>query len=264
MTELNLRLNPQKHSAQQAEGKAKAQAAAERKASANESLEDAFNRVLQTKLTDKQRKQVELAKQACIDGKAGRLNDGKLTQKEAVQIGKQVEEKHLAELREKRMKETVETKPDNYHVITKDSDLPAMVERLREEVRLQQSDEWFQRTFRLFNETHIRKKLEENGVQIPEVMSFTEWDTETSGTDTMIDLSGGYSFWLPLLDEGYYVAYGHISGEVEEPFEQCSRSAALEAVRKFIEHPSQAKAFHNTPFDLAMFRNDGLNPQGFR
>ncbi len=258
MTELNLRLNPKKQPAQ-TEGKAQAQAAAKRKASANESLEDAFDRVLQSKLTDKQRRQVEMAKQACMNGKAGRLNDGKLTQKEAVQIGKQVEEKHLAELREERMQKTVETKPDNYFVITRDADLPTMVERLREEVRLQQDDEWFQQTFRLFNDTHIRKKLSESDINIPEVMSFTEWDTETSGTDTMIDLSGGYSFWLPLLDEGYYVAYGHLTDD-----KQCSRSAALEAIRKFIEHPSQAKAFHNTPFDLAMFRNDGLNPQGFR
>ncbi|MGG1595973.1 DNA polymerase [Terribacillus saccharophilus] len=251
----NLRLN----NADNGEAKDRIASAEKRKAAATETLEEGFDRILAMKLSDRDRFFVKLAQQSIKTGKIGRMKDGKLSKVEAVQLGKQVDEENRKAAREERMADTLATKPDNYYIITNDADLPAMVERLREEVRLQQSDEWFREVFRLFNGTHIRKVLTERGVDLPEIMSFTEWDTETSGTDTMIDMSGGYSFWLPILNEGYYVAYGHLT---DDP--QCSRSAALEAIRKFIESPSQAKAFHNTPFDYAMFDNDGLKPKGFR
>ncbi|WP_244513518.1 DNA polymerase [Oceanobacillus limi] len=222
-------------------------------------MDEAWARILSMKLSDKDRRLVKLAQQAFNDGNIGRLKDGKFSKIEAVQMGRQVDEENKRVMREERMQDTLANKPSNYFVITDDSDLPAMVERLRQEVRQQQDDDWFRKVFRLFNDTHIRKKLTSRGVDLPEITSFTEWDTETSGTDTMIDMSGGYSFWLPILNEGYYVAYGHLT---DDP--QCSRSAALGAIRKFIEHPSQAKAFHNTPFDYSMFLNDGMNPKGFR
>lgn len=248
-----------KGGSESAESKAKVKDAEKRKKAADETLEDALVRISSLKLSDKERYFFDLAKDALIKGESGRLKDGKMTKKEAVDVGRIVDERNKKELRKKRMQETVDNKPSNYSVITDDSDLPKMIERLREEVRLQQDDDWFRKVFRLFNETHIRRKLSERGVDIPKVTSFTEWDTETSGTDTMIDLSGGYSFWLPILNEGYYVAYGHLT---DDP--QCTRSKALDAIRKFIELPSQIKAFHNTSFDYAMFKNDGIRPKGFR
>ncbi|SER88206.1 DNA polymerase-1 [Psychrobacillus sp. OK032] len=235
------------------------QAAAVRKSAATETLEDAWIRVSQSKFTDKERMEFDAAYRAFKAGKAGRIKDGKFTKAEALQMGRRILAEEHEQLREQRMKETLETKPTNYNVITKDSDLQAMIERLNEEVRLQQDDEWFRKVFGLFNDTIIRRRLLESGVEIPLVTSFTEWDTETSGTDTRIDLSGGYSFWLPLLNEGYYVAYGHLTED-----EQCTRSKALDIVKAFIEDASHAKAFHNTTFDYAMFLNDGLAPKGFR
>lgn len=251
--ELRLNLTPTKATNE------RLKTAAERKAKATETMDDAWVRLAQSSFTDKERREFEAARKGYTSGAIGRLSDGKFTKKEALQMGRQLIAAETEQSRQQRLRETVETKPANYHVITRNADLPAMLQRLREEVKAQQNDPWFRKAFDLFNNTHIRRKLAERGVEIPLAVSFTEWDTETSGTDTRIDLSGGYSFWLPMLNEGYYVAYGHLTDD-----EQCTRSAALDIVRVFIEDARHIKAFHNTPFDYAMFLNDGLSPKGFR
>lgn len=256
MSDVKLTLNIRTPPASNGEALTKAAA---KKASAIETMDEAWVRVGMSKFSDKERLEFNAAKRGFRDGLIGRLQEGKLTKTEALSMGRIVLDKEAVVERERRMKETLETKPTNYHVITKDSDLQPMLERLNEEVRLQQGDEWFRKVFGLFNDTIIRRRLLQSGVEIPLVTSFTEWDTETSGTDTRIDLSGGYSFWLPLLSEGYYVAYGHLTDD-----EQCTRSMALDIVRVFIDDASHAKAFHNTTFDYAMFLNDGLSPKGFR
>lgn len=229
------------------------------KAADLETIDDAWTRILGMKLTDKQRELVYEARKAFNNGEIGRLKSGKLSKEEALEIGRRATEEKMKVIRQKRFEETIASKPANYHIITSDADLPAMVERLRQETELQKDDEWFRKVLALFNDTHIRRKLTERGVDLPLAVSFTEWDTETSGTDTYIDISGGYSFWLPLLNEGYYVAYGHLT---DDP--QCTRSSALEIVKAFIEDAKHIKAFHNTPFDYSMFLNDGMKPKGFR
>jgi DNA polymerase I len=258
LTEPKLRLNIGKQADSYETAEKVKQASAKKKA-ANETIAEALERLSTLSFNDKELREFNAARKSLLSGAVGRSSGGKLTKKETLQIGRQILKEREEELRQQRLRETVETKPENYHVITKDSDLPVMIERLRQEVRLQENDEWFRKVFDLFNDTHIRKKLAERGIEIPLVASFTEWDTETSGTDTRIDMSGGYSFWLPMLNEGYYVAYGHLTDD-----EQCSRSAALEIVKRFIEDARHIKAFHNTTFDYAMFLNDGLSPKGFR
>ncbi|WP_340968167.1 DNA polymerase [Bacillus sp. PPSBB_11] len=229
-------------------------------AKSEETLDEAFDRLKRTcKFSDKERREFEAAWRAQKVGELVRTKNTKLTKTEACAIGRRHLEKENESLRHERMQETLRTKPDNYYVITKDADLAPMIERLRAEVQAQQLDPWFRKVFDLFNNTHIRGKLSERGIEVPLVVSFTEWDTETSGTDTFMDMSGGYSFWLPCLNEGYYVAYGHLTED-----EQCTRSAALDICRVFIEDARHIKSFHNTPFDYAMFLNDGLKPKGFR
>ncbi|MCM3140448.1 DNA polymerase [Bacillus safensis] len=229
-------------------------------AKSEETLDEAFDRLKRTcKFSDKERREFEAAWRAQKSGELVRTKNTKLTKTEACAIGRRHLEKENESLRHERMRETLRTKPDNYYVITRDADLSPMIERLRAEVRAQQLDPWFRKVFDLFNNTHIRGKLTERGIEVPLAVSFTEWDTETSGTDTFMDMSGGYSFWLPCLNEGYYVAYGHLTED-----EQCTRSAALDICRVFIEDARHIKSFHNTPFDYAMFLNDGLKPKGFR
>lgn len=236
------------------------QAAKRRKeAKQQETAEQAFERIGAMKLSYKERGLFSAAKSAFFNGEIGRKSDGKWTKGEVFAMGREItQERHEAE-RGKRIAELSESKPDNYHIITDDADLPGMMQRIDEELSRQQSDPWFRKVLRYFNETDIRKKLAEQGIDIPFAQSLTVWDTETSGVDTMIDLSGGYSFWLPLLDEGYYVAYGHLTGEA-----QCTRSKALDIIRAFVEEAAHIKSFHNAEYDISIFRNDGLQPAGVR
>lgn len=224
-----------------------------------ETMEEAWARVGRLKLTEKERYLYNLARQAFFAGEIGRLSTGKLTKSEVLAMGQEVAKKREEEQRQKRIEETVKNKPSNYHIITDDRDLPDVIARLYEEIRLQKNDPWFRRVLDRFNNTYIRKLLLKRGVVIPLAESLTVWDTETSGNDKMIDLSGGYSFWLPILNEGYYVAYGHLTGE-----KQCTRSKALGAIKEFMEDARHIKAFHNAEFDLSIFLNDGLKPRGFR
>jgi DNA polymerase I len=188
-----------------------------------------------------------------------RSSGGQVTKADVIAAGERLTAERERAERAERIAETLRTKPANFHIVTDDKELPHMIARLREECRLQKDDAWFTRTFALFNNTLIKRKLAERGITIPDAQSLTVWDTETSGVDKMIDLTGGYSVWLPLLEEGYYVAYGHLTGE-----KQCTRAAALGAIAKFMSLASQIKSFHNAEFDLAMMLNDGLKPQGVR
>ncbi|WP_068616516.1 DNA polymerase [Paenibacillus tuaregi] len=235
--------------------------AAKRKKAAEETPAEAVERISRMSLTDRER---QLVNAVIETGKTGnypslRSGGGQVTKADVIAAGQRILAEQQSAERAERIAETLRTKPDNFYVITDDAELPRMVERLREEVRLQGGDEWFAKVFALFNNTLIKRKLAERGITIPDAQSLTVWDTETSGVDKMIDLTGGYSVWLPLLNEGYYVAYGHLTGE-----KQCTRSAALGAIERFMSLPSQIKSFHNAPFDLAMLLNDGLKPQGIR
>lgn len=260
---IKLTLNTRKADADKRETERVADAV-KRKKAAEETVAEAIERISRMALTDRERHLVDIVKNE-YSGETGnprnfvKSGGGAITKADVIAAGEQLltERKRLE--REERVAETLRTKPDNFHIITDNSELPRMVERLREECRLQRGDEWFTKVFALFNNTLIKRKLVERGIVIPDAQSLTVWDTETSGVDKMIDLTGGYSLWLPLLNEGYYVAYGHLTGE-----KQCTRSAALGAIARFLALPSMIKSFHNAEFDLAMLLNDGLKPQGVR
>ncbi|WP_178023055.1 DNA polymerase [uncultured Paenibacillus sp.] len=237
--------------------------AAKRKKAAEETVPEALERISRMSLTERERQLVDIVKNE-YSGETGNprkfvKTSGAITKGDVIAEGERLLAERERQERAERVAETLRTKPANFHIITDDSALPAFVERLREECRLQRGDVWFTKVFALFNNTLIKRKLSERGIAIPDAQSLTVWDTETSGVDKMIDLTGGYSVWLPLLNEGYYVAYGHLTGE-----KQCSRSAALGAIARFMAAPAMIKSFHNAEFDLAMLLNDGLNPQGVR
>ncbi|MFS0562582.1 DNA polymerase [Terribacillus sp. 179-K 1B1 HS] len=242
----NLRLNETNDS----ESKQRIASAEKRKAAATETLDEGFDRILATKLSDKERNYVMLARSALADGKAGRTKGGKLSKAEAVQIGKEVEAGQAEALREQRAKETLANKPPNYFILTDDNELPAFVERIREEVR-RQREEWAGR------------------FEILGVDSMTAGDFEGTGIDAYMDLSIGFSIWLPLLDEGYYLPYGHIDGfdvpyahQADDP--QLTRSKVLAAISPYLSSPKQGKTFHMgaARYDLHIAENDGYTIRG--
>ncbi|MED1211809.1 DNA polymerase, partial [Bacillus paranthracis] len=92
-----------------------------------------------------------------------------------------------------------------------------------------------------------------------------------------IDLSIGFSIWLPLLGEGYYLPYGHVDMRGVEGFEflndtfaykdsgpQLTRSKVLDAIRPYLAQPTHGKTFHmgSARYDLHVARNDGYEIRG--
>ena len=211
------------------ETKTRVAKAVERKEKATETIEEAFQRVWQTsKWDEKEAVLFKLAHEAFFSGAIGRLSEKRLTKKKLKKWDNEYKKSVRIRCESSVSNKRLLIKPSNYHVITDETKLGEMISRLYKETELQRTNEWFQQAFKLFDNTLIRRKLKERGITIPSALSLTVWDTETSGLDKMIDLTGGYSFWLPLLNEGYYVAYGHVNEK-----QQCKRSVALEVVKPF-------------------------------
>jgi DNA polymerase I len=232
--------------------------ASERKAAANESMEDAWQRLSESSFNEKELREFEAARSAYSSGLTGRVSTGKFTKKEALQMGRIVLEERERELRQQRIAQTLDTKPDNYFVITDDKDLPAFVGRLREEVKLQR-EQWPDR-FKVLG-----------------VESMTAGDFEGTGIDSYMDLSIGFSIWLPILNEGYYLAYGHVDMRGEPGFEflnddnahkkedpQLTRSKVLEAITPYLSQDKHGKTFHmgSARYDLHIANNDGYQIRG--
>jgi len=250
MTELKLTLNTAVSAKQQTGATDALQAAAVRKTAATETLEDAWIRVSQSKFTDKERTEFDAAYRAFKADKIGRIKDGKFTKSEALQMGRALIDESKDELRESRIRETIDNKPDNYHILTDDSELPSFVKRVREEVALQRK-EWTDR------------------FEILGVKSMTAGDFEGTGIDSYIDLTIGFSIWLPLLNEGYYLAYGHVDGfDVPSAFQkgdpQLTRSKAISAIKPYLTAPTEGKTFHmGAPrYDMHVAENDGYSLRG--
>jgi DNA polymerase I len=224
--------------------------AVKKKKAATETIEEAFDRVAELKLNDEERELFEIAKRAYFSGNIGRLSEGKLNKGEVIEMGRKIVEGRDIELRQQRIRETLASKPSNYFILTNDNELPKFIARVREEVALQRK-EWANRFERL-------------GVE-----SMTAGDFEGTGIDAYIDLSIGFSIWLPLLDEGYYLPYGHVEVEgIEHGFKngypQLTRSKVLAAISPYLSHPKHGKTFHmgSARYDLHIALNDGYRIRG--
>lgn len=252
---VKLTLNLPKQSDESREAVKQAVAA---RSKAKETIEQAWERVGAMKLSDKERELYGIAKQAYFSGTIGRLSDGTLTKGEVLAMGTKVQRETENAARQRRISETLQTKPSNYHILTQDSELPAFIERIREEVRRQRKD-W-------------RDRFGMLGVQ-----SMTAGDFEGTGVDTYIDLSIGFSIWLPLLNEGYYLPYGHVDMRGVEGFEfldetcafksgeqQLTRSKVIAAISPYLSQPTQGKTFHmgSARYDLHVAIKDGYEING--
>lgn len=225
-----------------------------------ETAEDAFKRISAMSLTDKERRAFEVARRAYADGRIGNVrSDGKKwTKSDVVTAGLRLIAEQDAAARGERIRSVLSSKPDNYRILTDDSELPAFMDRLREECRRQMT-EW-------------RGRFDILGVR-----SMTAGDFEGTGVDTYIDLSIGFSIWLPLLDEGYYLPYGHVDMRGAEGFEfltdesafrstdkQLTRSAVIAAISPYLKRPEHGKTFHmgSARYDLHVAIKDGYEIAG--
>jgi len=242
-------------------GQAALREAAKRKGEAvPETAEEALTRIGAMSFTDKERAQFEAFKAAFRNGETGspRSDSGRWTKTDVLAAGAAIlREKAVAE-RQLRAAETLRTKPDNYFILTEDSELPAFVDRLREECRRQVA-EWSGRFKALAVDT------------------MTAGDFEGTGIDTYIDLSIGFSVWLPLLNEGYYLPYGHVdmrdhpafadvpeSCAFREGDRQLTRSKVVAAISPYLSRPEHGKTFHmgSARYDLHVAIKDGYEIRG--
>lgn len=141
--------------------------AAERKTSATETLEDAWERILAMKNSDRDQERLLAVKNAMADGRIGRNPaeaSKRFSKAEALRI-----HATLAEMeRESKLAELVENTPSNYVLITELSELRAVVSRA----------------------------LSEPIIAV---------DTETTGLDVYVDVIVGVSLTLPQEDVHYYI-----------------------------------------------------------
>lgn len=255
---MKLRLNLRPPTIAEAEKKERAKSAEQRKKT-TETVEQAWERIGSLKLNEKERGLYELAKEAFFSGRISRLTpEKKLAKDEVMALGLAEKQRIENDEREGRIAEVLTTKPANFHILTDDSELPAFVDRLRTEVKRQMT-EW-------------KGRFDMLGVE-----SMTAGDFEGTGIDSYIDLSIGFSIWLPILDEGYYLPYGHVDMRGVEGFEflrdsfahkatdsQLTRSKVLSAIKPYLSQPRHGKTFHMgaARYDLHVAQNDGYTIKG--
>lgn len=222
----------------------------------NKPLSEQIDELLQTlkNPSEKDLYYMNLAKNKLLSGETDRLRDGKISKSELIEIGKTIERYEELKKKRERAKMVIESKPNNYHILRDDSELPHFLERLREECRLQRvcwKDLW--------------KDL---GVK-----SLIAIDYEGTGTDWFKDLSIGIAFWLPILNEGYYLPYGHVHiPEIDIPDEfrhkpnskQLTRSKVIKTVSGYLYAPSEGKIAHmgGARYDMHIAANDGIDIRG--
>src|SRR5690625_5474972 len=93
--------------------------AAEKKRSNIETMDEAWARISDMKYTKRDRELFEIAYNSYKRGEIGRLKQGRFTKGDAIEMGRIIHGKRERELREKRIKETLDNKPDNYYILTK-------------------------------------------------------------------------------------------------------------------------------------------------
>jgi DNA polymerase I len=155
--------------------KARVQQATEKKAKANETLEDALVRILSMKNSDTDQAKLIEVKNAMEAGLTGRdpTDSGKRFSKaEALRIYKVL----AASQREEKLRKLVEETPANYRLIIDAATLESVVEDLRRE-------------------------------------PIIAVDTETTGVDVYADHIVGVSLTLPNADYHVYIPCGHVEGE---------------------------------------------------
>lgn len=141
-----------------------------------ETIEEAFKRILGMKLKEDERAIVFEVERLLRTGEEERLGDKKLSKKEVFEIWKI----HELKLREQKKQYIIETKPDNFWIVTERKQLLDIHDMLKEE-------------------------------------SLTAWDTETEGLDIFGHRIVGYSAYLPKNDIAFYLPFAHTTGQAQLP-----------------------------------------------
>lgn len=197
--------------------KARVKEAEKRKKSAEETLEEAWARILTMKNSDPDQKRLLAVKQAMEEGRIGRepvatgKKQGRFSKAEALRLAKVLADKQREEL----LREMVENTPDNYSLVTDADHLAEVIEELSRE----------------------------------ELVVF---DVETTGTDVYSDIIVGHVLSATSADKHYYIPTDH----EDDSIPQLDRDHVAERLRVVYEDESIGFIAHNSKFDLQMLRNN--------
>jgi DNA polymerase I len=206
-------------------GKTKAREAESRKKSNNETLEEAWDRIKQSKAYTKgglDQQRLDLVCEAMLNGELGRepvpegKKQGKFSAAEAKRLWTVLNERR----REETLANMVKNTPDNYELIITEKRFQAVLDALKHE-------------------------------------SIVAIDTETTGVDVYTDVIVGISVTLPKRDWNVYIPVAHNVGGP-----QLTRDFVLGELQPFLYDESISKVAHNAIFDIAMFRRHGSDLKG--
>lgn len=198
--------------------------AADRKKAQHETLDEAWQRIFASKLTDADSAKLAEVKAAMEEGVIGRQPSDvvnakgtpkKFSKAEALRLYTKLAEQQ----RESKLAELVANTPENYVLVTDEVRFQEMLANIRNE-------------------------------------SIIAIDTETTGIDVYSDVIVGLSVTTPTIDRHYYVPVAHNEGE------QLSRDYVLEAMRPLLESESIGKVLHNAVFDIQMFLRHDIAMRG--
>jgi DNA polymerase I len=209
-----------------------------RVAKPTETMAEAWERIFQMKLTDRDREKLQAVKSAMDHGEIERdpadmyTKTGtykKFSKAEALRLYERIKEN----VREQKIRELVEKTPDSYRLVLDEETLEQIVTKAS-------------------------------------VEDYIALDTETTGIDVYEDKIVGVCLTLPSHDEHYYIPVAHGEehpdgyyvapldfGDQSEKVAQLPRSFVLEMLRGVLESEDVGKVLHNANFDMHMFLRHG-------
>src|SRR5690625_968447 len=199
-----------------AESKTKVKDAEKRKKSANETIDEAWVRILAMKNSDTEQRRLLAVKQAMEKGEIGRepvpegKRQGKFSKAEALRLFKVLEQRQI----QARLSEMVENTPDNYVLITKERELEYAINELSRE------------------ETVV-------------------FDVETTGVDVYSDIIVGHVLSATKANIHYYIPTDH-----DDPSPQLDRNYVADRLRPLYENPNTGFIAHNSKFDMEILQNN--------
>ncbi|MFE5278515.1 DNA polymerase, partial [Bacillus cereus] len=213
---------------------ARVKAAADRKAKATETMDDAWRRILSMKNSATDHERLVAVKTAMAEGVLGRHPSDsakRFSKAEALRLWRELAERQ----REDTLRKMVEETPANYSLIMYDVDLDRVIEGLKREKEI-------------------------------------AVDTETTGVDVYTDEIVGISFTLPTysfvpnaeLGWNVYIPFKHTNGPAHKKFSwrNMNRAEVFARLKDVLYDETIGKVLHNAMFDIAMFRRHGSDLKG--
>lgn len=215
----NIRL---KGSENDMEGKDRVKDAEQRKASANETLGEAWERIKQSKSYRDNKAKLDEVERAINEGEIGRepVAEGKKQKKFSAAEAQRLYNVLVKRKRDERLREMAENVPDNYWLIT---------------------DEW--RLIKLM-------KILDNEDEIV-------FDVETTGTDVWSDYIVGHV--ITAIDANIHA---YIPTKHKANVKQMDHDYVTEKLRPYYEDEAIGKVAHNAKFDIHMLAREGITLQG--